>query len=84
VIKVRIGKPISVNEQNEHTTLENTQNFEKTYILANPFEKRVHFANTHFKIPKSPKTIVTPASQDKMIKEVDALRRMVDFAKQEL
>jgi hypothetical protein len=42
-------------------------------MLANPFEKRVHFANTHFKILKVP-TIVTLASQDKMIKEVDALQ----------
>jgi hypothetical protein len=36
VIKVRIGKPISVNEQNEHTTLEEYSEFfeKKTLHLA--------------------------------------------------
>jgi putative hemolysin len=77
VIKVRIGKPISVNEQNEHTTLEEYSEFlrKKTYMLANPFEKESPFLPTPtLKIPKSPKTIVTAASQDKMIKEVEGLR----------
>ncbi|MGZ9734891.1 GNAT family N-acyltransferase [Flavobacterium sp. GNP002] len=77
VIKVRIGKPISVSEQNEHNTLEDYSEFlrKKTYMLANPFEKEIPFLPTPtLKIPKSPKTIVTAASQDKMTKEVDALR----------
>ena len=77
VIKVRIGKPISVSEQNEHATIEEYSEFlrKKTYMLANPFEKESTFLPTPtLKIPKSPKTIVTAANQDKMIKEVDALR----------
>ena len=77
VIKVRIGKPISVSEQNEHVTLEEYSEFlrKKTYMLANPFEKESPFLPTPtLKIPKSPKTIVTAASLDKMMKEVDALR----------
>ncbi|MDI5889102.1 MULTISPECIES: lysophospholipid acyltransferase family protein [Flavobacterium] len=77
VIKVRIGKPISVSEQNEHATIEEYSEFlrKKTYMLANPFEKESNFLPTPtLKIPKSPKKIVTAASQDKMIKEVDALR----------
>nr|WP_314895905.1 lysophospholipid acyltransferase family protein [uncultured Flavobacterium sp.] len=77
VIKVRIGKPISVSEQNEFTTLEEYSEFlrKKTYMLANPFEKESPFLPTPtLKIAKSPKEIVTAASQDKMIKEVDALR----------
>ncbi|WP_035668861.1 lysophospholipid acyltransferase family protein [Flavobacterium sp. 83] len=77
VIKVRIGKPISVSEQNEHATIEEYSEFlrKKTYMLANPFEKESPFLPTPtLKIPKSPKKIVTAASQDKMIKEVDALR----------
>ena len=77
VIKVRIGKPISVSEQNEHATLEEYSEFlrKKTYMLANPFEKESPFLPTPtLKIPKSPKTIVTAASLDKMMKEVDALR----------
>ena len=77
VIKVRIGKPISVSEQNEHATIEEYSEFlrKKTYMLANPFEKESNFLPTPtLKIPKSPKKIVTAVSQDKMIKEVEALR----------
>lgn len=77
VIKVRIGKPISVAEQNEHTSLEEYSDFlrRKTYMLANPFEKESVFLQTPtLKLPKSPKKIVTAASQDNMIEEVIALR----------
>ena len=77
VIKVRVGKPISVNEQNEYKTLEEYSEFlrKKTYMLANPFEKESHFLPTpSLKIPKSPKTIVTAANSEKMIAEVDAVR----------
>jgi putative hemolysin len=77
VIKVRVGKPISVAEQNEHKTIEEYTEFlrKKTYMLANPFEKENHFLNTaSLKPPKSPKKIVTPANTEKMIAEVEALR----------
>jgi putative hemolysin len=77
VIKVRIGKPISVAEQNEYTSIEDYSDFlrRKTYMLANPFEKETSFLQTPtLKLPKNPKTIVTPACQESMIKEVDALR----------
>jgi hypothetical protein len=86
VIKVRIGKPISVNEQNEHHTRRILRILrKKTYMLANPFERESIFANTHFKNSKVPKQLLPPASQDKMIKEVDALRSTdCRFAKQKL
>ena len=77
VIKVRVGKPISVTEQNEYKTLEEYSEFlrKKTYMLANPFEKESHFLPTpSLKIPKSPKKIVTAADSEKMIAEVDAVR----------
>jgi len=77
VIKVRIGKPISVNEQNELQSFEEYSEFlrKKTYMLANPFEKDSKLIDTaSLKIPKAPKKIVTPASESKMIAEVDALR----------
>jgi putative hemolysin len=77
IIKVRVGKPISVAEQNEHKTIEEYTEFlrKKTYMLANPFEKENNFLNTaSLKPPKSPKKIVTPANTDKMIEEVEALR----------
>jgi len=77
VIKVRIGKPISVNEQNEFESFEDYSEFlrKKTYMLANPFEKDHKLLDTaSLKIPKAPKKIVTPANETKMIDEVNALR----------
>ncbi|OXB06456.1 GNAT family N-acyltransferase [Flavobacterium pectinovorum] len=77
VIKVRIGKPISVNEQNEIESFEEYSEFlrKKTYMLANPFEKDSKLIDTaSLKIPKAPKKIVTPANESKMIDEVNALR----------
>lgn len=79
VIKVRIGKPISVAEQNEHETLEAYSEFlrKKTYMLANPFEKESKLINTpSLKIPKPVKEIVRGANQEKMNAEVEKLRQM--------
>jgi putative hemolysin len=78
IIKVRIGKPISVTEQNEHATIKEYSRFlrRKTYMLANTFEKESSFLQTtSLKLPKSPKKIATPANQEKMVKEVEALRK---------
>ncbi|WP_269224484.1 MULTISPECIES: GNAT family N-acyltransferase [Flavobacterium] len=77
IIKVRVGKPISVAEQNEHESIEEYTEFlrKKTYMLANPFEKENNFLNAaSLKPTKSPKKIVTPASTEKMIAEVETLR----------
>ena len=77
VIKVRIGKAISVNEQNEYKTIESYSEFlrKKTYMLANPFEKESKLIPTPtLKLPRSPKEIVTPANVDNIISEVTALR----------
>lgn len=79
VIKVRIGKPISVNEQNEIESFEEYSEFlrKKTYMLANPFEKDTKLIDTataSLKINKAPKKIVTAANEAKMIDEVDTLR----------
>jgi hypothetical protein len=78
IIKVRIGKPISVAEQNEHTTIEEYTEFlrKKTYMLAKPFEKDLKFlpSASDLKNPKNPKQIVTGANQEKMIEEVNKLR----------
>jgi putative hemolysin len=81
VIKVRIGKPISVAEQNEHETLESYTEFIriKTYMLANPFEKEtklIDTSNLNLKISsRGPKDIATPAKHDKIMAEIDALRK---------
>jgi len=80
VIKVRIGKPISVVEQNEHKTIEEYSEFlrKKTYMLANSFEKDVPFLSApnlnNLKLPRSPKEIATPANHEKMVAEVASLR----------
>ncbi len=77
IIKVRVGKPISVQEQNEYESLEDYSEFlrKKTYMLANPFEKESPFLTVpNLKNPKNPKKIVTPASTEKMIEEVNVLR----------
>ena len=78
VIKVRIGKPISVAEQNEHASIEEYSEFlrRKTYMLANPFEKETPFLPTpNLKIPRNPKEIVNAASQEQIITEVNSLRK---------
>ena len=80
IIKVRVGKPISIAEQNEHKTIEEYSEFlrKKTYMLAKPFEKDKNLLDNlnpqNLKISKSPKEIVTPANQEKMISEVVMLR----------
>ncbi|WP_405294922.1 GNAT family N-acyltransferase [Algibacter sp. Ld11] len=79
VIKVRIGKPISVADQKEHVSLDDFSNFlrKKTYMLANAFEKKskiLDSISSTLKTPKAPKNIVTPVDAAIMTKEVEALR----------
>jgi putative hemolysin len=77
VIKVRIGRPISVAEQNEYKTIEAYSEFlrKKTYMLANPYNKESKLLTPPtLKIPRSPKEIANPANGEKMIAEVDNLR----------
>ena len=82
VIKVRIGKPISVADQNEYSNLSDFSEFirKKTYMLSNTFEPKEKIIETISstlkaqKTIKPPKKIVTPVSQDAMIAEVNALR----------
>jgi putative hemolysin len=79
IIKVRIGKPISVADQKEHASLEDFSEFlrKKTYMLSNSFEdksKILDNISSSLKTPKIPKRIVTPIDTNVMIDEVDALR----------
>lgn len=78
VIKVRIGKPISVKDQDSFTEIPDFYQFlrRKTYMLANPYEKASpKILSTHnLKIPKKAKKITSQKSPDLFIKEVDALR----------
>jgi putative hemolysin len=78
-IKVRIGKPISVAEQNEYVSIESYSEFlrRKTYMLANAFSKKENklLSSANLKIPKAPKQIVKPANQDKILQEIESLRK---------
>jgi putative hemolysin len=78
VIKVRIGKPISVKDQDEYKEISAFYEFirKKTYMLANPFEKEHKLLSAqNLKIPKKPaKKIISQKNVSLFIKEVDALR----------
>ena len=78
-IKVRVGRPISVADQQEHQSLPGFSEFirRKTYMLANAFEdkpNRLENISSTLKAPKIPKKIVTPVKTELMIKEIEALK----------
>ncbi|MUP44820.1 lysophospholipid acyltransferase family protein [Gramella sp. BOM4] len=79
-IKVRIGHPIPVEDQLEHTNLEAYTAFlrRKTYMLANVFEKKNLLAKLprRIKIPRSPKEIAEETNQELMKIEIDNCRKM--------
>ena len=80
-IKVRIGKPIKVKDQNEHDSIESFSKFlrKKTYMLSHAFEDEPkildNLSNTLKTPAKPPKRIVTPVSIESMIQEVETLRK---------
>jgi putative hemolysin len=77
VIKVRIGKPISVKDQDSYEELPAFHEFirKKTYMLANPFEKTHKLLSTkNIKIKKPVKKITAQKNTDLFIEEVEALR----------
>lgn len=76
VIKVRIGKPIDVEEQNDFKSLEDFHQYlrKKTYMLANPFEKNNSYNNTRsFLFSKSVQKIIEPVSPELMKEELKVL-----------
>ncbi len=80
VIKVRVGKPISVTNQKEHKTLEDFTAYlrRKTYMLSNAFEdksKILDNISSTLKTPKAPKNIVTPVDKMLMTQEIEALTK---------
>ena len=77
VIKVRIGKPISVKDQSELKEIPAFSAFirRKTYMLANPFEKKSKILSTEkIKIKKSAKAIAPQRNIDSFSEEVALLR----------
>lgn len=78
IIKVRIGRAITVKDQEIYDNPKDFCDFirKKTYMLANPFEKETKsLSKPSLKIQKSPKEIVGQKNIDKMILEVDSLRK---------
>jgi putative hemolysin len=76
VIKVRIGKPIAVKDQDEFKSLEDFHQYlrKKTYMLANPFEKNSSYINTKkFKFSKSVQEVIEPVNPDLMMEELKVL-----------
>jgi len=78
VIKVRIGKPISVQDQESYSNTQDYGDFirKKTYMLAKPFEKTAKtLSQTSLKLSKQqPKEIVAQKNNHKIIAEVEKLR----------
>jgi putative hemolysin len=77
VIKVRIGKVISVKAQEEYKDIDDFHTFlrKKTYMLANPFEAKTPLIKKpSLKITKQPKKVIPPVSPNKITKEVEKLR----------
>ena len=80
VIKVRVGRPISVNDQKEHKSLSDFSEFlrKKTYMLSKTFEDKPKILDniqSQLKVPKIPKRIATPIDSKLMVLEVEALRQ---------
>ncbi|MBO3115432.1 lysophospholipid acyltransferase family protein [Winogradskyella sp. DF17] len=79
VIKVRVGKPISVKDQKEQESLQDFSEFlrRKTYMLSKTFEDKPKILDnlqSSLKAPKLPKRIVTPVNAEVMMAEVENLR----------
>ena len=77
-IKVRIGKPITVKEQDAFESVEEFHQYlrRKTYMLANPFEKKTSYLSTKsFAFPKSPEKIIDAVDKGLMQEEIQVLDR---------
>ena len=77
VIRVRMGRPIGIDDQKEHQTLEAFTEFlrKKTYVLSNPYQKQPLLKQlpSAIKLPKSPKSIEGAVDPELMAQEVKAL-----------
>lgn len=78
VIRVRIGRPISVEAQQDFDNLPEFTDFlrRKTYMLSNSYDqdRLLDKVTTSLKFPRSPKEIITPVDKTLMEQDVDKLR----------
>ncbi len=78
VIKVRIGKPISVKEQETFENLDDFHHYlrKKTYLLAKPYLKvKKALKKPDIKLKKAPKKIIAPVPLSKIEKEIQKLKQ---------
>lgn len=79
LIKVRIGNPISVQDQKDHESIPLFTDFlrRKTYMLSNAFQKKKLLDNIpkSLKFPKPPKKIAGPIPVKAMEAEIEKLRQ---------
>jgi putative hemolysin len=83
VIKVRIGKPITVEKQNEYNSVDSLSEYlrRKTYMLSNSFDEKgnlkvkIKESIPSLKIPKSPKNIIKALPSELIENDVDGLRK---------
>ncbi|MGI9552226.1 MAG: GNAT family N-acyltransferase, partial [Aurantibacter sp.] len=77
-IKVRIGKPISVENQNEQDSLDEFTELlrKKTYILSNAYEKErlIDQIPSTLKLPKLPRKIASAVRTEVIEGEIEKLR----------
>lgn len=76
IIKVRIGKPISVAEQESYDDINDFHNFirRKTYMLSNSFEKQGNIlTNYNLKMHKAPENIISAIATENIEKEIELL-----------
>ena len=76
-IKVRIGKPIAVRDQKQYQDINAFYEYirKKTYMLANPFEKKQSIlSKQNLKISTPPRKISSQKNIASLIKEVQTLR----------
>ncbi len=77
VIKVRIGKPISVKKQEELASFDQFHDYlrKKTFILAKPFEKEHSLLDpANLKIPRQPKAIAEEVPSEAILSEIENLK----------
>ena len=77
-IKVRIGKPIAVRDQKQYQDINAFYEYirKKTYMLANPFERKQSIlSKQNLKISTPPRKISSQKNIASLIKEVQTLRK---------
>ena len=77
-ISIRIGKPITIEAQNDYDSLADFTDFirKKTYMLSKVFEKetRLKKVSSSLKFQRSPKKIITPVHANLLEEEIELLR----------